>query len=164
MKKIIYLIISAILLTYINACAGYKPIFSSPNIQFQIVDYSIKGNKKIAKQLYSKLFNLSNSNINNQGVQKVHISIEVTKEKIATVKNSAGKILEYKVNLNSNIVVKNFLTDDEVLSHNFAYFLSYKVLDQYSETVKLENTTIENLVNKTYQDLLIKMSENMSAE
>ena len=38
---------------------------------------------------------------------------------------------------------------------------SYKVQDQHSETIKLENRTIENLINKTYQDLLIKLSENI---
>ena len=29
----------------------------------------------------------------------------------------------------------------------------------HSETIKLENKNIENLVNKTYQDVLIKISQ-----
>ena len=59
MKKIIYLLIPLILLIYINACSGYKPIFGSSNIsniQFKIADYSIKGNKKLGNQIYSKLY------------------------------------------------------------------------------------------------------------
>ena len=167
MKKIIYLLIPLILLIYINACSGYKPIFGSSNIsniQFKIADYSIKGNKKLGNQIYSKLYNLSNLNKNNPEAQSIYISIEVLKDKTATVKSSTGKILEYKISLNSNVIVKNFLTNNEILSQNFSSSSSYKVQDQYSETVQLENTTTENLVNKTYQDLLIKISENLSTE
>jgi len=167
MKKIIYLLIPLILLIYINACSGYKPIFGSSNIsnvQFEIADYSIKGNKKLGNKIYSKLYSLSNLNKNNPEAQSIYVSIEVLKDKTATVKNNAGKILEYKISLNSNIIVKNFLTNEEILSQNFSSSSSYKVQDQYSETLKLENTITENLVNKTYQDLLIKISENVSAE
>ena len=167
MKKIIYLLIPLILLIYINACSGYKPIFGSSsisNIQFEIADYSIKGNKRLGNQIYSKLYSLSNLNKNNPEAQSIYISIEVLKDKTSTVKNSTGKILEYKISLNSNIIVKKFLTNDEILSQNFSSSSSYKVQDQYSETVKLENTITKNLLNKIYQDLLIKISENISTE
>ena len=167
MKKISYLLISLILLINISACAGYKPIFGSSNlsnITFEIADYSIKGNKRLGNQIYSKLYSLSNLNKNNPEAQSIYISIEVLKDKTATVKNNAGKILEYKISLYSNIIVKNYLTEDQILSQNFSSSSSYKVQDQYSETLKLEKTTTENLVNKTYQDLLIKISENMSTE
>ena len=93
--------------------------------------------------------------------ESISISIEVFKDKVATVKNSKGKILEYKISLNSNINIKNYLTNDRILNKNFNPSLSYKVQDQYSETVKLENTTIENLINKIYQDLIIHLSEKM---
>ena len=63
--------------------------------------------------------------------------------------------------LNTKVVIKNFLTDDEILNKNFESFSSYKVQDQHSETMKLENRTIENLLSKTYQDLLIDLSDNM---
>ena len=164
MKKITYLIIALIFLIYTNACSGYKPIFSSSNLQFEIADHSIRGNKKLSNKIYSKLYNLSNINKNNPEAQSVYISIETSKDKNATVKNSTGKVLEYKISLNSNIVVRNFLTNDEILNQNFNYSLSYKVQDQYSETVKLENQTLENLANKTYENLLIKISENISAK
>ena len=164
MKKIVHLIISLVLLTYINACSGYKPIFGSSSLQFEIADYSLDGNKKLGNKIYSKLYNLSNLNKNNSEAESISISIEVSKDKIATAKNSAGKILEYKINLNSNIVIKNYLTNDEILAQNFASSSSYKVQDQYSETIKLENTTIENLINQIYQNLLMKLSEKMLTE
>jgi len=162
MKKIIYLIISIILLINISACSGYKPIFGSQNLQFEIADYSIIGNKNIGNQIYSKLYGLSNANKNNPDAQSIHIIIDVTKEKKATVKNSAGKTLKYKISLNSTIIVKDFLTETEILNYNFSPFSSYEVQDQYSDTVKLENSTVENLVSQIFQNLLIKLLEKIS--
>ena len=160
MKKITYLTISFILLIGINACAGYKPIFSTSSLQFKISDYSIKGDKSLGKKIYTKLYNLSQPNKNKTAVKNIAISIEVSKDKIAEVKNSAGKILEYKISLNTNIEIKDYFTNDQILSHNFNYSSSYKTQDQFSDSLRLENKTIENLLDKTYQDLLIEMTAN----
>ena len=158
MKKITYIIITIIFLTFINACAEYKPIYTT-NLQFKIVDYSIKSNKKLGRQIYYKLYNLSKSSKNNAEVQSVIITIDTTKEKEATAKDSTGKILEYRIILNSNIIINDYLTNDEVLNQDFSYSSMYKVQDLHSETIKLENKSIKNLIDKTYQDLLIKMSD-----
>ena len=107
MKKITYLIISIMFLTFINACAGYKPLYTT-NIQFKIADYSIKTNKKLGRQIYSKLYNLSKSNKNNAEVQNIAVTIDVTKDKNAAAKDSKGKILEYRITLNSNIIIKDW--------------------------------------------------------
>ena len=52
MKKTIYFIFSFVLLILINECTGYKPIFSSSNLQFKIADYTIEGNKVLGKKIY----------------------------------------------------------------------------------------------------------------
>ena len=159
MKKITYLTISFILLIGINACAAYKPIFSTSNLQFKISDYSIKGDKSLGRIIYTKLYNLSQSNKNNTAAKNINISIEVSKDKTAKVKNSAGKILEYKISLNTNIEIKDYFTNDQVSNHNFNYSSSYNIQDQFSDSLRLENKTIENLLDKIYQDLLIRVSE-----
>ena len=158
MKKITYLIISLIFLNFINACAEYKPIYTT-NLQFEIADYSIKANKKLGRQIYSKLYNLSKSNKKNAETKSITIIIDATKNKNATAKDNAGKVLEYSIILISNIIINDYLTDDEILNQTFSYSSTYKVQNQYSETIKLENKSIEDLINKTYQNLLIKMSE-----
>ena len=164
MKKITHLISSFILILCINACTGYEPIFSSKKLQFKIADYSIKADKKLGNQIYSHLYTLTQSNKNNPDAENFHITIEASKDKTATVKNSTGKILEYKVTLSTSIIIKDFLTNDEILNQYFTYSSPYKVQDQHSETRQLENKTIDNLINKTYQDLLIKMSESISTK
>ena len=161
MKKTIYFIFSFVLLILINECTGYKPIFSSSNLQFKIADYTIEGNKVLGKKIYAKLYSISQSSENDQNARSVDFFINVSKDKNASVKNSAGKILEYKITLNSEIKVKDFITDDQILNQTFTFSLTYDVQNQQSDTVKLENRSIEAMIDKTYQELLIKLSQSI---
>ena len=161
MKKISYLLISLIFLINIGACTGYKPIFSSSNLEFKITDYSILGDKKLGNRIYTKLYNLSRSTKNTPEAKKIYILINVSQNKNATAKNNAGKILGYRINLSTTIMIKDSMTENEILNDTFAYSSTYKVQNQYSETLKLENQILEDLIDKTYQDLLINLSKNI---
>ena len=79
-KKTTLPFLFAILLC-IYACADYKPIFGSANLEFEIVDYSIEGDKKLGTKIYSKLYNLSKSNKNQKEITSVVVNIKVLKEK-----------------------------------------------------------------------------------
>ena len=160
MKKITYLIISFIFMMYINACTEYKPIFTT-NLQFKITDYSIKANKKLGNRIYSKLYYLSKSNENNPEAKSIAVIIKTTKDKSPAVKNSKGNVLEYRITLNSVIIIKDLLTNDNIVNQNFSYSNIYKVQKRNFETTKLENKILEDLINRIYQNLLIKMSENI---
>ena len=159
MKKVIYPIFSFILLLFINGCAGYEPIFGSTNLQFEIADYSIEGNKILGNKIYSKVYTLSKSNKDNQNLRNVNLVIKVSKDKNVTVKDSAGKILEYKITLNTDVKITDFVTKDKILDQIFISSLTYKVQNKYSDTVNLENKSIENLLNKTYQELVIRLAQ-----
>tara|TARA_Y100000590_G_scaffold410481_1_gene503580 strand:+ start:52 stop:537 length:486 start_codon:yes stop_codon:yes gene_type:complete len=160
MKKINSLIILLFFTISLNSCAGYKPIFSSP-FQFKIADYSIEGEKRLGNQIYLKLLNLTRTNENQDNLVEVNLKIKTSIKKNATIKDSTGKILEYKITLNSDVKVDNYLLEENILNHNFIMSSSYKVQDQYSETKKLEERTTENLVNKIYEELLIMLLEKM---
>jgi len=159
MKKIFYTILSIYLFAYINACTGYTPIYSSSKFNFKIEEYSIKGEERLGNLIYRKLSNISKSNKNNLESQGISLLIETNKDKKSTVKNSVGKILEYEINLHTNLIINDFLTEEVILDQKFNYSVSYKVQDNHSDTIKLENKNIENLIDKTYQDILIKISE-----
>ena len=161
MKKISYLLISLIFLINISACTGYKPIFGSSNLKFKIVDYSISGDKRLGNQIYSRLYDASKATENVTGSKNIYILINSSQNKNVTAKNSAGKILGYKVSLSTTIIVKDLMTGNEILNETFSYSSTYKTQDEFFETKKLENQTIENLINTTYQDLLIKLSEKL---
>ena len=138
-----------------------QPIFGSTNLQFEIADYSIEGNKILGNKIYSKLYNLSKSKKDDQNLRSVGLVIKVSKGKNATAKNSAGKILEYKITLNTDIKVTDFITKDKILNQIFVSSLTYKVQDKYSDTVDLENRSIEDLLNKTYQELVTRLAQNL---
>ena len=164
MKKIVGPIFSLILLIFINGCAGYEPIFSSTNLQFEIADYSIEGNKRLGNKIYSKLYNLSQSKKDDKNLRNVDLVIKVSKDKNATVKSSDGQILEYKITLNTDVKVADFITKDKILNQIFTSSLTYKVQDNYSDTVNLENRSIEDLLNKTYQELVVRLAQNIITE
>ena len=161
MKKIIY---SILILIFLNNCVGYKPIFNSTNLQFKIADYSIEGNKILGNKIYSKLYSLSKSKKDDQNLRRVDLVIKVSKDKNVTTKDSAGKILQYKITLNTDVKVTDFITKDKILNQIFISSSIYKVQNKYSDTVNLENQTIENLLNKTYQELVIKLAQNITSK
>jgi len=161
MKKT-YLTISLILLITLNNCAGYKPVFNTTNFQFKIDNYLIEGDKKIGNKIYLKLNRIAKSAKNNKALKSIDITINSTKSKKATLKDSAGKILEYKMTLSTKINIKDFITEDIVLNKIFVNSQSYKVQSQYYDTVKLENQYTENLIDQVFQDLLIQLSQEIS--
>ena len=161
MKKVIYPIFSFILMLFINGCAGYEPIFGSTNLQFEIADYSIKDNKILGNKIYSKLYSLSKSKKDDQNLKRVDLVIKVSKDKNVITKDSAGKILQYKITLNTDIKVTDFITKDKILNQIFVSSLTYKVQDKYSDTVDLENRSIEDLLNKTYQELVTRLAQTL---
>ena len=161
MIKKISLIFLSIFFILSNGCSGYKPIYSNSNLEFKIVDYAIKGDKRLGNRIYSKLYNLSRTKKNLDSDKSIILLIDTSLNKNETSKDSSGKVLEYKLTLIAKIEILDFLSNDLILNQAFVSSLSYKVQSQYSETIKLENRTIDNLLNKTYQDLLIKISETI---
>ena len=157
MKKIINLILFLSLTLFVNNCAGYKPIFGSSNIEFNISNYEITGNKKLGNKIYRMLKSISGSNKEN--TKNINFFINISKDKTATSKDTSGKILEYRITLNSIIKVKDTTTDNIIMDQTFITSITYKVQDQYSETVRSENSSLETLLNNTYQELLIRLSQ-----
>tara|TARA_B100001123_G_C15314478_1_gene1025625 strand:- start:2643 stop:3131 length:489 start_codon:yes stop_codon:yes gene_type:complete len=162
MKKIIYLVLILFSTTFINGCSGYKPIFSSTNLNFKISDYTVEGDKVLGNKIYSKLYGLSSPRKEDPSIKIISLIIDSSKTKSPTSKDTSGKILEYKIILTTKIQVKDFTTKNNILDQTFTSSISYRVQDQFSETVTLENKSLENLINKTYEEILIKLSQNIS--
>ena len=63
----------------------------------------------MGNRIYSKLYYLSKSNENNPEAKSISVIIKTTKDKSPAVKNSKGNVLEYRITLNSGIIIKDFL-------------------------------------------------------
>ena len=164
MKKIIHNIFLIILFITINGCGGYKPIFKSQGLEFKIIDHSIEGNKLLGNKIYSKIYNIAQSNINVENSKKINLFINVSKDKQATSKSNSGKILNYKITLISKIKATDSINGKNILSKTFSSSISYKVQDRYSDSIKIENKSTQDLINKTFQEFLILFSKNLKTQ
>ena len=160
MKKINYFIFPFLLLILINNCTGYEPIFNTSNLKFRISNYSIKGDNNLGQKLYSKLYTISQKKTD-QDLENIDITINITKDKNPTSKNSAGKILSYKITLKTEIKINNYFDGNKILYETFISSDSYENQNQYSDTLKLENQSIDNLINNTFEKILIKLTQNI---
>ena len=161
MKKKYQLAFLIILIFVINSCSGYKPIFGSTNLNFKIEKYEIEGDKQLARKIFNKLNRISKSSKDNDNIRKINLILSVTKNKEAAVRNLTGKITDYRISVETRIQVKDNLTSDEILDEVFNSSVTYKTQNEYSDTISLENSSFDNLMDKTYQDLLIKLSESI---
>ena len=163
MRIINYLTLSCFFtaLIFFTSCSGYKPIFSSTNLNFEISSHLISGNKRLGNQLYTKISKSAQNNKDQKNPYNFNIFINVSKNKEATVKNTAGKILEYKIILNTNFKAEDAFTKKEFINSQLSYSTSYKVQEKHFDTIKTENKAVENLINKIAQEILIKISETI---
>ena len=161
MKKNNYLILPIFFLIFISACVGYEPIFKFANVQFKISEYSIEGDKILGNKIYSKLNNLTKSKKDHTNSRSIRLVIDSSKNKKETSKDTTGKILEYKITLNTIIEINDYQTNSKILYQTFTSSITYKMQDRYSDSVKLENKSIDNLIEKTYQELIVRISENI---
>ena len=162
MKKIAYLTLLIILSISIKSCSGYKPIFSSSNLNFNIQSYSIEGNRRLGNNIYSKLHNLSKAQKNKENLRNIDLYINVLDSKEGTSKDTAGKILEYKISIRVEIKINDSTNSKKILNEIFTSSTSYKTQSEYSQTLKLEEKSLDNLLNSTYQKVLIKLSNVLS--
>jgi len=161
MKKKYFLILPFILIIFVNGCTGYKPIFNSSSLMIEIKNYNIEGDKNLGERMYIKLSNLIKSK-SGKNKKNIDLLINITKNKEPTIRDKSGKILEYKITLNTILNVKKYETGSLILNKKFVNSLNYKVQDQYSETVTAENKAIDNLINQTYQELLVTLIQNIT--
>ena len=161
MKKIYSLILSLFLIIFINGCAGYKPLFNSSSLMINIKNHTIEGDQDLGKRIYLKLENLLKSK-SKKDKKNINLFINISKNIQPTIKDKSGKIIEYKITLNTNIIVKKYETEKLILNKNISNSISYKAQDRYSQTVNKENKALENLINQTYQELLITMIQNIN--
>ena len=164
MKKIITSAILVFFLISINNCSGYKPIFASGDLKFTIQDSKIDGDKALGNKIYSNLERLSTKNNENENIKMVEIYIRVSKNNTATLKESTGEIKEYKLVLTANIKINDYLENFIYVNQTFEESTSYKVQDNYSDTLSLEKKMTNNLIDSIYQNIITKFSQNIAAK
>ena len=161
MKKKYLFFLPFILIFFTSACTGYKPIFNSSSLMIEIKDHKINGNKKLGERMYQKLSNLLKSK-NKEGKKNIDLFIDISTNKESSAKDKSGKILEYRITLNTYIKVKNYDTENLIFDKNFSNSLSYKTQSEYSQSISSEDKIVDDLIEQTYQEFLITLIQNIN--
>ena len=105
------------------------------------------------------LSNLKRNLTANENNKKIKVVINSSQSKIATTKSSTGKATAYKIKVESNIEVIDYDMGNVILADTFSSSLNYKVQDQYSETINIEEKTLKNILLRIHEKIIIKISK-----
>lgn len=137
-----------ILLFFISGC-GYSPIFSKKNTSFSIYELSASGNSKLNKIINNRLNNYKGSD----GKRKFSLTLETHLNKEIALRDSKGNPKTYRINLLSNISIKDF--DGTVKNKSFSKSVDYNNKSNKSNLKKYENKTSKNLAEKIADEIII---------
>ena len=137
-----------ILLFFIYGC-GYSPIFSNKNSNFSIYELSVSGNSKLNKIINGRLDNYKGSD--NQ--KKFSLTIETYLNKEVASKDSKGNPKTYRINLESNISIKDL--NGNIKNKSFSKSVDYNNKSNKSDLKKYENETSKNLAEKITDEIII---------
>ena len=137
-----------ILLFFLSGCS-YSPIFSNKNSNFSIYELSASGNNKLNKIISSRLNNYKGSD----GAKKYSITIETNLNKQISSKDSKGNPKSYRINILSNILVKDL--NGVIKNKSFSKSVDYNNRSDKSDLKKYENETSKNLTDKISDEIII---------
>ena len=147
-KNIIILILS----TFIITSCGYKSIYSSKNLNFNISEFEVTDKTKISRKIKSNLDSYKKNNSKN------FYSIKINSKKEINIisKDSKGDPSNFVMNIISEITILNDekIVKNKVFSESFNYKNSSNKFDlkQYEKNIE-ENLTdkiIENIISYFY--------------
>ena len=137
-----------LLLFFLSGC-NYSPIFSNKNSNFSIYELSASGNNKLNKIISSRLNNYKGSD----SAKKYSITIETNLNKEISSKDSKGNPKSYRINILSNILVKDL--NGNIKNKSFSKSVDYNNRSDKSDLKKYENETSKNLADKISDEIII---------
>ena len=137
-----------ILLFFISGC-GYSPIFSKKNSNFSIYELSANGNSKLNKIINNRLNNYKDTD----SPKKFSLTMETYLNKKVASKDSKGNPKTYRINLISNISIKD--SDGNAKNKSFSKSVDYNNISNKSKLKKYENESSKNLAIKISDEIII---------
>ena len=147
MKKIFIIIVLLIL----NNCAGYEPIFSSKDVNFYIGEITIKEDNKLIRNIVK---NLKPYTIQNDK-RRINLELNLDIKEAITLKDTKGNTVSEEMGI--ALEVKTILENNDQIKFNFSEKFTFNnqsnkfELNQYKKRMQI------NLVEKIYQDLIIRL-------
>ena len=148
MKKICLLV----LVLFLTNCSGYKPIFSSKDVNFFIDQIIITDNDKISYKIKKKLKPYSSENTNKI---KINLNINSSKEVKIIAKDNKGDALMFNLVINSSIEI---LSNDIVeKKYKFTEKFTFKNQANKFELEQYKRSLEEELIDKIFEKLILNL-------
>ena len=148
MKNIILLII----LISLSSCSGYKPILTSKDINFNILDIKVNENDRISNNIKKKLKIYSDQE---QKENTISLEINSVKQVYAIAKDSKGDDSVYEMKVITNIEIINLDTDNKKVKFEEKFSFNNQSnkfeLEQYKKDI--QNDLIDKIVEKLILNL-----------
>ena len=145
MKFLISIVILSILLTN----CGFKPIYSSKNSNFEIIEIINENENKNSFAIEKMVMTLSNQG----AVNKVKLEMNYKQTFSTILKDNKGDPSKKKLSISVNLIVKNE-KDNVLADKNFSEEFSYDVQSDKFNMAQYEDNITDNLNNKVSNDIL----------
>ena len=145
MKSLISVIILSIVLTN----CGFKPIYSSKDSNFEVIEIINENENKNSYAIEKMIMSLSNQ----EAIKKVKLEMNYKQTFTTILKDSKGDPSKKKLSISVNLIVKNE-RDNVLTNKNFSEEFSYDVQSDKFNMAQYEDNIIKNLNDKISNDII----------
>ena len=142
-------LISIVILSIILTNCGFKPIYSSKNSNFEIIEIINENENKNSFAIEKMVMALSNQ----EAVRKVKLEMNYKQTLSTILKDNKGDPSKKKLSISVNLIVKNE-KDNVLADKNFSEEFSYDVQSDKFNMAQYEDNITDNLNNKVSNDIL----------
>ena len=142
-------LISIVILSIILTNCGFKPIYSSKNSNFEIIEIINENENKNSFDIEKMIMSLSNQ----ESIRKFKLEMNYKQTFSTILKDSKGDPSKKKLSISVNLVIKN--EEGNILtSKNFSEEFSYDVQSDKFNMGQYEDNITNNLNNKISNDII----------
>ena len=143
-----FLISIAILSITLSSC-GFKPIYSSKNSNFDILEITNKNENKNSFAIEERVMSLSNQD----AIKKVRLELDYDQSITTILKDNKGDPSKKKLSINVNLLVKNE-KGNILINKSFSEEFNYDVQSDKFNMSQYEDNITNNLNNKISDDII----------
>ena len=142
-------LISIIALSLALTNCGFKPIYSSKNSSFEVIEILNKNKNKNSFEIEKIIMTLSNQ----EAVRKVKLEMDYKQSMETILKDNKGDPSKKKLSINVILTVKND-NDNVLVNKNFGEEFNYVVQSDKFSMTQYEDNIVKNLNNKISSDII----------
>tara|TARA_Y200000002_G_scaffold382603_1_gene400281 strand:- start:2128 stop:2580 length:453 start_codon:yes stop_codon:yes gene_type:complete len=147
MRKILIFFI----LILLSNCSGYSPIFSSKITNFYIEEIIVNDDNKLIRRIIK---NLKPYTINNNK-KKIRLELDLKLSESVILRDEKGDVASQEMKITLN--VKSILQDKKVREYTFIENFSFNNQSNKFELNQYKKNVQSNMIDKIYEDLIIKL-------